>query len=199
MTDDPTLIAALRRGDSAAFRRAVAHYSPHMIAVARRVAGVDRAEDIVQEAWLVAFRKIDGFQERSSLRTWLHRIVTNLAISEIRRQSRELPAADAPLQDVDDDWFDSRGHWASPVSDWGPGSPDEVLTAEELQTCIDKHLAEMPENQRLVITMRDLYLQDTEEICNELNLSASNVRVLLHRGRVRLMDMVNRFKETGSC
>lgn len=196
---EASLVAALREGDPRAFREAVVRYGPHMLAVAQRIVGAHRAEDIVQEAWLVAYRKIRGFQERSALRTWLHRIVTNLALSELRRPGREVPGSDASQPDVPSGWFDSHGHWAAPLSDWGSGSPDEVLTAEELQACIDKHLAAMPESQRLVVTLRDLHLQEIDEICNELNLSASNVRVLLHRGRVRLMNMVNGFKETGSC
>jgi len=204
-TDNPSsspeasLIAGLKRGDPNAFREAVERYSPHMLAVARRIAAPDQAEDIVQEAWLIAFRKIGDFEGRASLRTWLHRVVTNLALSEIRRKDREPSVSGTAEPDPETSWFDSTGHWAATVPDWGSGSPEDLLTADELRNCIDKHLANMPDNQRLVVTMRDLYLEEIDEICNELDLSASNVRVLLHRGRVRLMDMVNRFKETGSC
>ena len=77
--------------------------------------------------------------------------------------------------------------------------PEALLAAEDPQNCIDKHLQETPTNQRSVLVLRDMQQMKFEEICNELALSASNVRVLLHRGRTRLIKMVNRFEETGSC
>ncbi|MGD8832746.1 MAG: sigma-70 family RNA polymerase sigma factor [Pseudomonadales bacterium] len=197
--DEPDLVAALQQGDRQAFREAVVRFSPQMLAVARRIVGPDRADDVVQEAWLTAYRKISDFQQRSTLSTWLQRIVTNRAISELRREGRQPSqqpdAAEEPWQD----WFDSTGHWSTHTNAWESSSPDELLSAAELQNCIDIHLAKMPENQRLVVILRDLQTSSLDDICNELNLSASNVRVLLHRGRMRLMNMVRRFTETGEC
>ncbi|MEJ2239400.1 MAG: sigma-70 family RNA polymerase sigma factor [Gemmatimonadales bacterium] len=87
--DEPDLVAALQQGDRQAFREAVVRFSPQMRAVARRIVGPDRADDVVQEAWLTAYRKISDFQQRSTLSTWLQRIVTNRAISELRREGRQ--------------------------------------------------------------------------------------------------------------
>ncbi len=97
------------------------------------------------------------------------------------------------------DWFDPAGSWSEPPLAWDAASPEALLAAEALQECIDKHLLEMPDNQRSVLVLRDMQAMPFTEICNELNLTASNVRVLLHRARMRLMEMVNQFEETGTC
>lgn len=197
--DEALLVAALKRGDRVAFREAVVRFSPQMLAVATRIVGAYRAQDSVQEAWLTVFQKINGFQRRSALSTWLQRIVTNHALSELRRQARETSLTDSDDAGLPLEWFDSMGGWAAPPPAWDFASPDDFLTAEDLQNCIDKHLTQMPTHQRLVVILRDMEMQSFEDICNNLSLSASNVRVLLHRGRLRLMEMINRFQETGSC
>lgn len=198
-TTEEDLVHRLRCGDRDAYREAVELYSPRMLGTARRIVGPDHAEDIVQDAWISVLTSLDGFQGRSALGTWLIRITTNRAISHIRSRSREVnlgPDADgAP----DMEWFDERGRWATPPTMWNAGTPDELLSAGLLQDCIEKHLQLMPASQRAVVILRDMQQQSFEEICNELNLSASNARVLLHRGRIRLLDMVNRFQKTGAC
>ena len=170
-----------------------------MLATARAIAGPANAEDIVQDAWLTVFERIDSFEGRSSFKTWLQRIVANRAISYLRSRSREVSQTGTEEDVSVSDWFDATGSWASPPTGWHGDSPDALLAAEDLQDCIDKHLQEMPDNQRSVLVLRDMQQMEFAEICNELNLSASNARVLLHRGRMRLMKMVNYFEETGSC
>lgn len=194
------LVEGLKSGDQQAFRQAVARYSSRMLAVARSIVGTAHAEDIVQDAWVTVFRQISGFEHRSALATWLHRIVTNRAISDLRSRSKEVaPPIRPDEEDPSAEWFDDRGHWAIPPPSWGTESPEDLLSASTLQECIDKHIEAMPENQRLVVLMRDLHSESFDAICNELTLSASNVRVLLHRGRTNLIKMVNRYQETGSC
>jgi RNA polymerase sigma-70 factor (ECF subfamily) len=192
------LVVALRAQQRDAFAYAVAQFSASMLATARAIAGSANAEDIVQDAWMTVFEQIDGFEGRASLKTWLQRIVTNRAISHLRSRKREvvLPIANA---DASADWFDESGTWAIPPPAWELDSPEAILSAQALQSCIDKVLEEMPDAQRAVLNLRDAQQRSFEEICNELDLSASNVRVLLHRGRTRLMKMVNRFEETGEC
>jgi RNA polymerase sigma-70 factor (ECF subfamily) len=197
--DDKALLTGLRAGQSEAFQRAIERYSADMLATARSIAGSANAEDIVQEAWLTVFQRINTFEQRASFRTWLHRIVANRAISHLRSHSREVSEAAVEQHASAFPWFDRTGSWNQPPTRWHLDSPDAFLEADELQNCLEKHLQSLPENQRRVLVLRDLEQMQLDDICNELGLSASNARVLLHRGRTRLMDMVNHYKETGSC
>lgn len=181
------------------FRRAVAAYSPQMLATARRIVGGADAEDLVQESWLAAFRQISSFEGRSKLSTWLCRIVSNRAISSLRSKPKELSLDSDLGSDPAANWFDETGHWVARPTLWDPGTPEQLLDATELQRCIDRHLDEMPDNQRRVLLLRDTHEKSFDEICNSTELSASNVRVMLHRGRLKLMAMVNHFQETGTC
>lgn len=193
------LTARLKAGSREAIREAILLYSPQMLARARSIVGPAYAEDVVQDAWLAVLNKIDGFEERAALGTWLLRIVSNRAISFIRSRARESGATPESEGAPESDWFDERGRWAAPPIAWHAGSPDDLLDAAALQDCLDKHLQLLPDQQRSVLVMRDMDQHSYEDICNELNLSASNVRVLLHRARMRLMKMVDGFQETGEC
>ena len=198
-TDETALITALRARRHDAFQVAVARYSAAMRATARAIVGSTTADDVVQDAWLVVFERIDAFEQRASFATWLQRIVANRAISYLRSRARE-PSTPAANDDAfAAGRFDAAGSWSVPPLAWDADSPEALLAAEALQECIDKHLLEMSDNQRSVLVLRDMQAMPFNEICNELNLTASNVRVLLHRARMRLMQMVNHFEETGSC
>lgn len=197
--DDYALVAALKSGQREAYRSAVARYSARMIATARSIVGSAQAEDIVQDAWMTVFRQIGTFEHRSSLNTWLQRIVTNKSISYLRAHRREVSPPNNADGEIDSEWFDAAGSWAAPLQDWDSATPDDLLSAEALQDCIDKHLDLMPDSQRQVMVMRDMQQESFEEICNVLTLSTSNARVLLHRARLRMMKMVDHFQETGTC
>lgn len=200
MTPEAALVAGLQAGSRDAYREAVSRFSGAMLAAARAIVGPANAEDIVQEAWVTVFRQIRGFEQRASLATWLHRIVSNTAISHLRKNKREVLEADlAREEDASSEWFDEQGHWRSPPPDWEAGSPEALLTAGELAECFDKHLLKMPDNQRAVLVMRDMQGMAFDDICGALEVSATNVRVMLHRARLRLMAMVNHFQETGEC
>jgi len=198
--NDDDLVARLKRGDQDAFRQAIVRFSPRMLATARAIVGPTCAEDVVQDSWLAVLNKIQGFEERSALTTWLVRIVSNRAVSHLRSQSREVnPSPAHDDEAAGSDWFDESGRWSTPPPSWSEGSPEDLLSAEALHDCLDKHLHLMPDQQRLVLVMRDMEQQSYTDICNEMGLSASNVRVLLHRGRLRLMNMVNGFQKSGTC
>jgi len=197
--DEATLIAGLQAGDQDAYRVAVAKFSPRMLATARAIVGKSQAEDVVQDAWVTVYRQVGKFEQRAALSTWLQRIVANGAISHLRRQKREASSDTNQQQLPDADWFDSRGRWVNPPVAWDTSTPEGLLTASDLQECIDKHIALMSDQQRQVLVMRDMQSQSFDDICNDLGLSASNVRVLLHRGRTKLMKMVDHFQETGTC
>jgi len=174
-----------------------------MLATARRIVGDADAEDLVQESWLAAHNQIGGFEGRAQLGSWLCRIVSNRAISALRKRPRE-QSLDTRLRgetrsDPAAAWFDDTGHWIVSPTLWDPGTPEQLLDEQELQRCLDHHLDKMPDNQRQMVMLRDIYGSDFTEICNAAGLSASNARVLLHRGRLRLMAMVDHFQETGTC
>jgi len=198
-TTEAELVAGLQAGSAEAFRLAVNRYAGPMLATARAIVGPAHAEDIVQDAWLKVFQQISDFEARSSLSTWLQRIVANRAISMLRKSNREVAAADLPEGSPYAEQFDAAGHWSSPPPDWHTSSPDGLLTAEELQSCLSAHLARMPENQRSVLVMRDMQGLSFEDVCGLLELTPANARVLLHRARLRLMAMVDQFERTGAC
>lgn len=200
MQPEAALVAGLQAGSREAYREAVARYSGAMRAAARAIVGPTHADDIVQDAWITVFRQIQGFEQRASLATWLHRIVSNAAISHLRKSKREVLEADlAHDEDSSTEWFDERGHWRSPPPDWGASTPENLLTADELEDCFEKHLQLLPDKQRSTLVMRDMQDMAFEDISESLEVSAANVRVMLHRARLRLVEMVNRFQETGRC
>lgn len=198
-SDEAALLARLRARDAAAFAQAVAIYGPRMLATARAICGPASAEDVVQDAWVTAFTRIDGFEGRARLGTWLQRIVVNGAITHLRARASRTASATGPSEEPFHGRFDDRGHWSAAPTQWHLDTPDALLSAAALQDCIDKTLAAMPDAQRAVLQLRDVDEVSFEEICNELALSPSNARVLLHRARTRLMQMVERFQETGTC
>jgi RNA polymerase sigma-70 factor, ECF subfamily len=200
VTPEAALVAGLQAGSREAYREAVARYSGAMRAVARAIVGPAHADDIVQDAWVTVFHRIQGFEQRASLATWLHRIVSNAAISHLRKSRREVLEVDlAHDEDTSAEWFDEQGHWRSPPPDWGASTPEDLLTADELEDCFQKHMQLLPDKQRSALVMRDMQDMDFEGICATLEVSAANVRVMLHRARLRLVAMVNRFQETGRC
>jgi RNA polymerase sigma-70 factor (ECF subfamily) len=187
--EDPQLVARLRAGDRDAFAAVVRQWSPVMLRVARSYVHThSSAEEVVQEAWLGVVRSLDGFEGRSQLRTWVFRILVNVARRRGRADERANAELMGPTVDPrrfrdDDDPYP--GHWrddAAPV-DWGP--EPEVLAAE-FRAALGKALTELPERQRAVVELRDVHGFDGEEVCELLDLTAANQRVLLHRGRARL-------------
>ena len=191
-------VDALQEGDREAFEHAVRHLSPRLLATARSIVGDGHADDVVQEAWIAVHRRIGEFQQRSSFSTWVTRIVVNKAL-DARRGIRRQEVAPEPDRDPAAGWFDEDGRWrAEETAD--PGSaPDALLQAEGLRQCLRARMADLPEQQRLVLQLREFEQWSLEEIRNELDLSASNVRVLLHRARMKLMDVIKCYERTGTC
>lgn len=191
--DDATVVDRLRAGDQAAFAAVVRQWSPAMLRVARaHVRTHASAEEVVQEAWLAVVRGLDGFEGRAQLRTWVFRILVNVARRRGRVDSRTNAELGGPTVDParfrdDDDPYP--GHWrddAAPA-DWGP---EPVLLATEFRALLEKALAELPERQRAVVELRDVHAFDAEEVCELLSLTPANQRVLLHRGRARLRSVL---------
>jgi RNA polymerase sigma-70 factor (ECF subfamily) len=200
-TDDSQLLARLLAGEAAAFDELVRNHHAPMKRFAAAMIGDAQAEEVVQEAWLAAIRHLGEFKARSSLKTWLFTIVGNEARSRLRKGRREVFIEDQPGGDTlfDSGRFAGDGHWAQPPGLWHDDSPEALLSHEDFRLCLEKSLQNLPETQRTALMLRDHDEMSLEDICNVLAISASNVRVLIHRARTRLYMMVERFEETGTC
>ncbi len=194
--DDGVLVDALRAGDEAAFAWLIDRYSPSLRRLARNFVSTDAtADEVVQETWLAVITGIARFEQRASVKTWIHRILVNLARTKGVREHRSSPfssfGADAEGSEpaVDPDRFvrsgAAVGAWAAPPSPWDE-QPDGRLLAGETLSVVERAVDALPAGQRAVIRMRDLDGLDAGEVCNALGLSETNQRVLLHRARAKV-------------
>jgi RNA polymerase sigma-70 factor (ECF subfamily) len=200
-TADPEqFLDALRYDRDSVFAEIVRLHHAGLVAVAASLVGRSEAEEVAQEAWISAYQSIDGFEGRSSLKTWLTRIVINHARMRLRRAGREINL-EPPGNNGDpfSGAFKPDGHWLRPPPQWQASRPDEMLDEQSLLDCLLKHLELLPDNQRTALEMRDIQGLALEEICNILEVTSSNIRVLLHRARGRIYKMVDHFQETGEC
>jgi len=191
--EDADLADALRARDEAAFRQLVDSWTPLMTRVARSHVSTDAsADEVVQDAWLAVLRGIDGFEGRSSLRTWTFRILTNIARTRGVREKRSVPLSSlAPTVEPDrfrgpDDPYP--GGWKVFPVEW-PTPEDAAVTGERVAV-VTRAIAVLPERQQLVITLRDVHGFSGEEVCELLELTQANQRVLLHRARATVRAAV---------
>ncbi len=183
--EDEELVARLRAGDEEAFVSLVARHHASMLRLANSfVSSAAVAEEVVQDTWMGVLRGIDGFAGRSSFKTWLLRILVNRARTTGMRERRSVAIGDAAPA-VDASRFDASGAWSSPPQHWVEDSDDRLL-AQSLAQRIEQGLAQLPERQREVVTMRDVDGLSSREVCEVLDISEANQRVLLHRGRSHL-------------
>lgn len=193
ITEDDGLVDRLRAGDEASFATIVRAWSPAMMRVARAHVRSDAtAEEVVQEAWVGVLRGLHLFEGRASLRTWVFRILLNTARRRGRGEAVLMAELEGPT--VDPDRFRDQtdrypGGWreSSAPAWWGPES--RVLSAE-LRTLLTRALTELPERQRAVVELRDVHGFPAPDVCELLDLTPANQRVLLHRGRARLRDLL---------
>jgi len=200
--DETELLARLRAGQPAAFEEIVRQYHGAMKRAAAALIGEAQAEEAVQEAWLSAIRNLPKFEGRSTLKTWLFSILLNEARGRLRKAKREVRMEDFGSGGeglLDPDRFAGDGHWAQAPLLWHDQSPEALLSHEDFLRCLEMVLDGLPEIQRSVLTLREYQGLEMEQICNILSISASNIRVLLHRARTRVYVMVDRFEETGTC
>jgi RNA polymerase sigma-70 factor, ECF subfamily len=196
------LLARLRAGDEQAFEELIDSYHGTMLAVARNyVRTRDVAEEVVQEAWLGVLKGLDRFEGRSSLKTWILRILVNTAMTRGGQEARSVPfsslaSADEAEPAVDPDRFRGPhgafpGHWTGYPADWGALPEDRVYGRETLEI-MKGAIEELPAPQRIVITLRDIQGCSPEEVCDVLDVSDGNQRVLLHRARSRVRAALER-------
>ena len=192
---DAQLVEALRAGDEDAFARLVREYQPSLVRVARiYVSSQAAAEEVAAETWLAVLNGLDRFEGRSSLRTWIFRILTNIAKTRGQRDGRTLPFSAledpgrVPEAALDADRFlDPEhprwpGHWAVRPEPW----PEDAVIAAETQARLAEAIEALPPAQRAVISLRDVEGWSSEEVRNALELSETNQRVLLHRARAKV-------------
>ncbi len=183
------LVGRLRDGDEDAFVMLVARYHQPMLRLARSMVSSEAvAEEAVQDTWIGVVRGIERFEGRASFKTWLFRILVNRVRSAATREQRNAPA-ESP-QAVDPARFDAQGQWADPVERW-PQQSDDRFEAAMWAPILKAALEDLPSRQRTVVVLRDVEGMSSEEVCSVLGISAGNQRILLHRGRSRLREMLD--------
>ena len=192
--DNGSVIDALRRGDEGAFARLVGQYQASLRRVARLyIADRAVADEVVQDTWIGVIQGIWAFEGRSSLKTWIFRILINRAKTRAVREGRTVPFArlDADPEPEVPDGFPSAdhptpaGHWTHPSPDLG-ASPERRLLAQEARRQLQSAIEALPEQHRLVLILRDVEGCSTQEVCHALGFQETNVRVLLHRARANV-------------
>ncbi len=199
-SDDAVLVKALAARDPEAFAFLLDRYHPSLVRLAQQyVPSRAVADEVVQETWLAVIEGIDRFEQRSSLKTWLFRILVNIARSHGVKENRAIPfatnASPGGEPAVDPRRFrrllpGSRGQWKLPPQPWA----DPEQRALDAETCavIRNAVDRLPPDQREVITMRDLIGWSAPEVCDALDVSDANQRVLLHRARSKVRAALER-------
>jgi RNA polymerase sigma-70 factor (ECF subfamily) len=199
---EAALIDALRRGEEAAFVALLERHHRPLLRLARLyVRDKSTAEEVVQDTWLGVLEGIDRFEGRSSLSTWIYRILTNRAKSRGQRDQRQVPlsalaggpeepeVAEHRFRPIDDPRYPQ--HWAQPPRAW----PHERLLAHETVDHLRLALQQLPPAQQLVVGLRDIDGWSAEQVCEALDITAGNQRVLLHRARSRLRGALESYLE----
>ncbi len=195
--DESELIAALREGDEAVFSRVVSEWSRPMLTLARGFVSTEAsAEEVVQETWLAVINGLDRFEGRAALRTWVFRILINTAKSRGVKEHRTLPWSSVADVDagpsLDPALFQSAGEpypgqWRAAPATWPQGVAVEgSLLAGEVRCMLRTAIDALPDRQRLVLVLRDVFGHKSDEICELLDISQANQRVLLHRARTAM-------------
>jgi RNA polymerase sigma-70 factor (ECF subfamily) len=181
------LLAALRAGDERAYERLVREQGGRLLAVARRLLRSDEdARDALQEAFLQAFRNLDGFAGQARLSTWLHRIVINAALMRLRSRRARPEEPIEPLLPK----FLADGHTVRRYTDWG-ACPEELAGRGELRERVRRAIDRLPATYRTVLVLRDLEELDTGEVAGLLGVTPNAVKIRLHRARQALRELLD--------
>ena len=192
-TADAELLARLRAGEESAFAELLALHGGRLLATARRLLRQDAdAQDAVQEAFLSAFRALDGFDGRAGLGTWLHRIVVNACLLRIRKRDRH------PEPTLDDllPTYDSTGHYTTRQASWAD-TPPEISQRAEVRRLVRETIDELPEGARTALVLRDVEGLSTADVAVALGIESGAARVRIHRGRQLLKALLERKNLSG--
>ena len=200
--DDQRIIAGLRAGEEAVFAEMVDRYHGSLVRVAMRYTPSRAvAEEVVQDTWIGVIEGIDRFEGRSTVKTWLYKILIYRARARGERERRTTPMSALTIDDATPSVPTERfrgsdalwaGHWATPPQRWD-GDAEERLLAGEAREIIDAVIAELPSAQREVIVMRDLSHFSAAEVCDLLDVTEANQRVLLHRALSRVRAALEQY------
>lgn len=206
-SDDLEQLEALRNGDERAFASLVDRYYGSLLRLAMAyVPSRAVAEEVVQETWVGVLEGLSRFEGRSSLKTWIFRILTNRAKTRGQRERRYEPmglggdSGDNPDRPaVDPDRFLKSGyfvdHWVSQPNAWEDETPERLLLSKETRAQIEKAIESLPPTQRQVITLRDIEEVSSQEVCNILDIAETNQRILLHRARSKVRRTLEPYME----
>jgi len=190
------LVEKLRRGDAASFHHLVDRYNGPLLRLARVfVPSREVAEEVVQETWIGVLEGVHRFEGRSSLKTWIFRILKNLARTRGVRERRTVPFSSVgpenepawALPDRSGGW-----RWLPSLQPAGAVDPERQALGQEILNTVLEALRPLPDLQKAVVALRDLYAWSAREVCEELGLSDTYQRVLLHRGRLKIRDTLER-------
>jgi RNA polymerase sigma-70 factor, ECF subfamily len=205
---DAELIDRLRNGDEAAFARLIDAYSAPLLRLAMVfVQSRSIAEEVVQETWMAVVTGIRRFEGRSSVKTWLFKILTNIAKTRAMREKRTIPFSEFEVESGDEPAVEASRflpadhptwphHWATPPQPWSMG-PEGTAIDRETLAVLRRALEDLPRAQQLVVALRDVHGWPAADVCGALELSEANQRVLLHRGRSRLRGVLERYFAEG--
>lgn len=207
--DDPALLDALRHGDQAAFEELIGRYHQALTRSAMLYVGDPAiAQDVAQETWVALLHGLARFEGRSSLKTWLFTVVANRARSRAQRERRCIPFSEMAASELATDEpaveprrFETEqgrwsGHWNSLPREW-QDTPESSLLSHETRAVMRTAIETLPATQRAVVTLRDVEGLTAGEVCNLLELSETNQRVLLHRGRSKIRRALERYFDRG--
>lgn len=188
---DTTLVTRLAAVDPPAFGVLVDRLQGRLLRLAMGFVGERSvAEEVVQDTWVAVFKGLAAFEGRSSLDTWVFSILCNRARTRGVREKRTVPFSaisdDGGEAVLERERFDAKGGWASPPRRWDEEDPEKLLLRREVMVVLKDAIDNLPATQRIVITLRDVEGLDSAEVCNVLEISETNQRVLLHRARARL-------------
>jgi RNA polymerase sigma-70 factor (ECF subfamily) len=192
---DDALVGRLLAGDEAAFSELVMNLQSSLLRLARTfVADHGAAEEVVQETWLGVVKGLGSFERRSSLKTWIFRILVNRARTRGSRDGRTVQFSALDSGDESgtaiEDRLSADGRWVQPPTLWKEQNPEDVLLRHEMADVLQHAIDALPATQRAVLTLRDVDGIDAQEVCNILAISQTNQRVLLHRARTRVRAML---------
>lgn len=150
-----------------------------------RLSDAEAARDIVQETLIAAWRAEHGFRGDSSARTWLVGIMKHKIIDHVRSEIRTRKLSEELERDPSSDFFDTSGQWLQPVQAW-QGNPEHLSQNQQFSDILQQCMAALPEQQREVFALRELSGEDSDSICNNCGISATNLHVIMHRARMAL-------------
>jgi RNA polymerase sigma-70 factor, ECF subfamily len=188
VVDETALVAALRAGDEWAFEAMIRRYGGRLLAVARRICGNEEdARDVLQSAYLSAFRSLHGFEGAAQLSTWLHRIVVNTALMRLRSKRRKPEDSIETLLPA----FQEDGHHVEQFSDWAMPA-DRLLEREDVRATVRRCITQLPDSYREVLMLRDIEELSTDDVAKLLRITPTAVKVRLHRARQALSTLLRR-------